>query len=229
MFVLLSAAFMLGLFGSLHCVGMCGPLMLAAGAGRDWRGALGYQLGRMLTYSLIGLLLGGLGWGLGLQQAQRGLAVASGVGLLLVGVLRLQPDAWLLRWPAYGRLLLASRRWVGRRSEGRGLWLRFGLGCCNGLLPCGMVYVAAVGAANAGGAGAGALFMGAFGAGTLPLLGVLLLTGQRLRPALTGRLLRLSPALVVACGLLLLWRGWSAQLPAAVRAWQAIAFPVMCW
>jgi sulfite exporter TauE/SafE len=226
---LLTTAFTLGLFGSLHCVGMCGPLMLAAGVQRDWRGAVSYQAGRILVYSLIGFLLGALGWGVGLHGAQSGLAIASGVLLVVVGVLRLQPEAWLLRWPGYGRFLLTSRKWIARAAAGRSGWTRFGLGCCNGILPCGLVYVAAVGAANAGGAVAGGTFMLAFGAGTLPLLAVLLLSGRRLEQGVAGRLLRLAPVLVVGCGLLLIWRGWSSYLPMAVQRWQDLAHPVMCW
>jgi len=92
----LTAAFILGLTGSLHCVGMCGPLMLAAGNGGRWESAFAYQSGRILVYILLGALLGTLGLGMRLWNAQSTVAFLSGVlliGFALKAVLR--PD---LRW-----------------------------------------------------------------------------------------------------------------------------------
>ena len=220
------AAFSLGLFGSLHCVGMCGPLMLAA-AGRG-RNVLQYQSGRLLTYALVGALLGGLGLGARLLHLQSAVSIGSGFLLLLVAIARLSPESWVAGWPAYGRFQLALRRRVGRwmhRGEG---WAHFGLGCCNGLLPCGLVYLAVVGAANTGGVWSGAGFMLAFGAGTLPVLVILLVTGHRLVDNVRLTLLRFVPVLTAVAGIILLYRGITTALPGQLVQFQQLAFPPMC-
>ena len=219
-------AFSLGLFGSLHCAGMCGPLMWAA-AGRG-RQVLQYQTGRLLTYALVGALLGGLGLGARLLHLQGALAIGSGILLLLVAVARLSPESWVAAWPVYGRLQMALRHRIGRWMNHRGGWAHFGLGCCNGLLPCGLVYLAVVGAANTGSILGGAGFMLAFGSGTLPLLLTLLFTRQRLFQNGRGKLLRFTPVIVALAGILLLWRGLTVSFPGPLLQLQQLAFPPMC-
>jgi sulfite exporter TauE/SafE len=82
------AAFLLGLTGSLHCVGMCGPLMLAAGNGGRWQSAFAYQSGRILIYVFLGLILGSFGLGMRLWNAQSTIALLSGGLLIGFAVLR---------------------------------------------------------------------------------------------------------------------------------------------
>ncbi|WP_116125432.1 sulfite exporter TauE/SafE family protein [Lewinella sp. IMCC34183] len=223
----LFTAFSLGLFGSLHCAGMCGPLMWAAGG--DWRGVMAYQAGRLLTYALLGGLLGGLGVGLQLLHLQATFSLLCGALLVALAIGRSDPAGWLSRHvPLYVRWQLALRhRWAGW-VRGGGPGARFGLGCCNGLLPCGLVYLAVIGAAQTTGAAAGAAFMLAFGAGTLPLLVGLLLTGRRLLGRWSAALLRYTPLVVGLCGLWLLWRGWQAEIPVDLLRFRDLAFPPMC-
>ena len=81
-------AFALGLLGSLHCAAMCGPLLLAlpvavGGAGRFIAGRVIYQLGRVLTYALLGILAGVLGKSVILAGCQRWLSIALGVAVLV--------------------------------------------------------------------------------------------------------------------------------------------------
>ncbi len=220
------AAFSLGLFGSLHCVGMCGPLMLAAGG--NWKGVASYQSGRLLTYALVGALLGGLGMGARLLDLQAPLAIISGVLLLLIALARLSPDHWVARWPLYGKFQFSLRSRMGKWLGTGGGLAHFSLGCCNGLLPCGLVYLAVVGAANTGGIASGAVFMLAFGLGTLPLLLGLLFTGQRLLRVGNGALRRFTPVVVAIAGVLLLWRGWHAALPVEFHRFHDLVFPPMC-
>ena len=221
----LITAFSLGLFGSLHCAGMCAPLMLAAGG--NWGGVAAYQLGRLLTYGLLGALLGSLGWGAALLDFQRVLAIACGALLLLVAVTGGDPANFLGRLPAVGRLQLTVRRLLAARSGSSGL-AYLGLGCCNGLLPCGLVYLAVVGAANAGDPVTGAGAMMAFGLGTLPLLLTILLVGRRPGGKPAAWFSRLAPAVTVLAGVLLIWRGVHASLPPGFQFFQDMAFPPMC-
>src|SRR5579872_7443616 len=117
-------AFFLGLAGSLHCVGMCGPLALAVpmrgvGGGMTvpmrpgrYLAPVVYHAGRIVTYMLGGLLFGLLGRGVYLAGRQQGFSIVMGVMILLVVVVR--------RLPLLGRLWRALGRWglIKRTSDG---------------------------------------------------------------------------------------------------------------
>ncbi|SEQ27249.1 sulfite exporter TauE/SafE family protein [Neolewinella agarilytica] len=225
----LLSAFTLGLFGSLHCVGMCGSLMLTANGGQtDWRSPLAYQAGRLLTYAFLGVLLGSLGLGLRLWNAQSVMAILSGGLLLLLAYLKLDPGDALQKIPAYARFQFWLRSTMGRFIKQQGAVAQFGIGCCNGLLPCGLVYLAVIAAANMGDPLTGATFMLAFGAGTLPLLITTLYAGRRLLTFRSINLNKWTPAIMALTGILLIWRGWNAHMPVAFSNFQDMVFPPMC-
>lgn len=224
----LSIAFALGLTGSLHCVGMCGPLMLAMGAGNGLPSALAYQTGRIGVYLLLGALLGGLGLGMQLWNAQSTVALVSGGMLVTFAVLRLDPGKLLARQPWFARFQLRLRSVASTFAAQGGLRAKLILGACNGLLPCGLVYLAVIAAANAGSPGKGAAFMLAFGLGTLPLLLGSLLLGRRIVRLGPDRLAAITPYVIGLAGLLLLWRGWTAYVPNDFHNFQQLAFPPMC-
>jgi sulfite exporter TauE/SafE len=118
---------------------------------------------------------------------------------------------------------------MGKVIQQQGLKAQFSLGICNGLIPCGLVYLAVIGAANTGSPLMGAGFMVAFGLGTLPLLTATLVAGRRLnRGSAAALLARWTPVLMLAVGILLVWRGGSAHLPANFQNFQDLAFPPMC-
>jgi sulfite exporter TauE/SafE len=225
----IAAAFMLGLFGSLHCVGMCGPLMLAAGGEKpNWQQPMAYQSGRLMTYILLGGIIGSLSLGLRLWNAQSVVAIVSGVLLLVVAALRADPGKLLLRWPAYARFQVWLRSRMQRVIGKGGLTTQFGLGACNGLVPCGLVYIAIVGAANTGSPLTGGAFMFAFGLGTMPLLLTTLYAGRRLLRVSPLTLQRWTPAILVVTAVLLIWRGYNAHMPGDFVNYQDVAFPPMC-
>jgi len=224
----LIAAFLLGLTGSLHCVGMCGPLMLAAGNDGRWQSAFAYQSGRILVYVMLGGLLGALGLGMQLWNAQSTIAIISGVALIGFALLRLDPGNMLQRLPAYARFQVGLRQRVSGFIGQGGAGPQFALGCCNGLLPCGLVYLAVIGAANTSSPLVGAGFMLAFGLGTLPLLTATLYTGRWLFRLDAARLASATPVVMAIAGLLLLYRGWATHVPSDFTNFQDLAFPPMC-
>ena len=210
-------AFTVGLFGGVHCVSMCGGIVgaLSFGLPEQARGRFGallpylinYNLGRLLSYTLAGALVGGIGAVaanmIALQQAQILLQVLAGgfmvaMGLYLggwwYGMSRLESiggKAWRLIEP-FGRRLLPVRH------PGQALVM----GIVWGWLPCGLVYSALIWAISAGSAQKGALLLLSFGLGTLPnllLMGVLAgkLTALLRRP----RVMRMAGALVMLIGL----------------------------
>jgi sulfite exporter TauE/SafE len=226
----LIAAFTLGLFGSLHCVGMCGPLMLAANSssGGGWRAPFTYQAGRLTTYLVLGGLLGGLGLGLRLWNAQSAVAIFSGLLLIVFAVMQWDPGKMLTRWPAYARFQFSLRSKMAAFIGKRGLSAQYTLGACNGLVPCGLVYLAVIGAANTGSPLSGSAFMLAFGMGTLPLLSASLYAGRKLLTFRPDTLNRWTPAIMLVSAILLIWRGWNAHVPGAFFNYQDMAFPPLC-
>lgn len=207
-------AFMLGLLGGAHCAAMCGPLVLALPVppGGPWRFAFGrliYQFGRILTYCSLGLVAGLLGKTLALAGVQRWASVGLGVALLagLFASKRLLGVAPVVRLVAR---LKAAMSGLLRLRTYTSLAL---LGGLNGLLPCGLVYVAAAGAISAGSILRGAEYMAVFGLGTLPTLFGISLSGRILPVALRLRFRRAAPVGVAVVAVLLILRGLSLGVP----------------
>ena len=214
----LYSAFLLGLVGSLHCVGMCGPIAIALPLGLSSRSALflsriWYNLGRIVTYSLLGLIAGLFGDLFRLGGFQRGLSIALGAMILLAVLLpnRIMrkivpsgavtgPSEWIKR--QWGRLF-------GHPTQGS----LFVIGVLNGFLPCGLVYAAMAAAAIEGGVDRAMLYMVAFGFGTFPLMFVTSLFGQAIPQSFRRRLNRLIPVGAVVLGVILVLRGMALGIP----------------
>ncbi|WP_020596271.1 sulfite exporter TauE/SafE family protein [Spirosoma panaciterrae] len=215
----LATAFVTGLISSLHCVGMCGPLVAALPVGRipkhaRWKAVGLYHVGRVATYSTLGVLAGTMSLGLHLMGWQRPLAVVSGV-VLLISFLWRKGLPTRLRWPWLDSQITR----IFRQHLQQPGWLGFGLlGILNGLLPCGFTYLALAGTLATNTPLAGASYMLLFGLGTLPaLLGVNLMTGWL---SILGRqyLNRALSIATVAVALLLISRGLAHyQLPISVQ------------
>jgi sulfite exporter TauE/SafE len=208
------AAFLLGLIGSLHCAGMCGPLALALPNPASTKagflvGRLAYNAGRLLTYCAIGLVFGLIGRSLALAGVQRWISIAVGA-VLLVGLfasrkVRLSAPVSI----AVQRL----KTGMGSLLKSRSLSSLLLLGLLNGLLPCGLVYVAAAGATAAGGIPQGTTYMAAFGLGTIPAMLTISLGAKLIPFALRLKFQRAIPVSVFLLAVLLILRGMSLGVP----------------
>lgn len=207
------SALLLGLGGSLHCGGMCGPLMMALLAGTDpaarVRSRVAYHAGRFTTYALIGLIFGLVGRGFHVAGWQRAVSMVAGVLLLIGGALasRLSLDAWLVRSVGWVKALF--RLGMGRKTLGSLMFL----GMINGFLPCGLVYAAGVAAAASGSPLSGVVSMVVFGLGTLPLLLAVDRLGQGLGADGRARLQKAVPWVIAGVGVLLIVRGLGLGIP----------------
>ena len=206
-------AFLLGFVGSAHCAGMCGPLALAlpGGSGRVAFvvGRLLYNLGRVVTYMLMGAFFGLLGHGFALAGLQRWVSLVLGIAILL-GVLVSPRFANTLPVTRFVSWLKAR---LSRSFQQRALTSMFGVGLLNGLLPCGLVYIACAGATATGNLWSGVDYMIAFGFGTLPMMLAISLIGTKLQFILRLRLQRLIPVSLAIVGALLLLRGMALGIP----------------
>ena len=210
----LGSALLLGVAGSLHCAGMCGPLALALPtAGRTAAGFLAgrltYHAGRILTYCLLGAVFGGVGQMLLLIGVQRWVSLALGGALLIgLGVSR-RWETWLPVTrcvnPVKSRMatLLQQRSFVALGV----------LGLLNGLLPCGLVYVAGAGAAATGHVSSGMAYMAVFGAGTVPMMLAISLSRKLVSAPLRLKLRGLVPVSIAVVAALLVLRGLGLGIP----------------
>ena len=207
-------AFILGLVGSLHCAGMCGPLALALpGAAtspmRFTLGRVAYNLGRITTYCALGMIFGLFGKTLLLAGIQRWVSISLGV-VLIVGLFTSRK---LALWKPVTSLVNQLKSRMSGLLRQRSLASVGALGLLNGLLPCGLVYVAAAGATATGHIFTGALYMAAFGAGTLPMMLAIGLGGKLVPLSFRLKLRAAIPVSVFLLGVLLILRGMSLGIP----------------
>jgi uncharacterized protein len=207
-------AFVLGLVGSLHCAGMCGPLALALPPAGNTTpayvlGRIAYNLGRIVTYCALGLVFGLVGATLWLAGIQRWVSIALGVALLLGLFASRKLALWrpmtsLVEWLKSRMSVLLRRRSFASLAV---------LGLLNGLLPCGLVYVACAGAAATGGVLAGAQYMAVFGVGTVPMMLAISLSGKLIPPSLRLSPRKAIPVCVFLLAALLILRGMALGIP----------------
>lgn len=208
------SALVLGLVGSLHCIGMCGPIALALpvgnlSAGGKWLAHLLYPLGRITTYAVLGVAAGAVGKGFSLLGLQQPLSIFAGVLLLAMTL-----------WPRLSKRLF-PRAGAGfpLREKLVFFWRQPGtvkfyvIGMINGLLPCGMVYMALLGSLTAPSLTGSAAFMALFGLGTSPALAGILLGGQLMGISVRKKLARAIPVVAVVFAVLFILRGLGLGIP----------------
>nr|WP_221195885.1 sulfite exporter TauE/SafE family protein [Halomonas organivorans] len=220
----LAAAFVFGLLGGAHCIGMCGGIMSALSfavppslrhPARLTGLLLGYNLGRIASYMAAGGLAAGLGTLIGVAPGVRlTLQILAAVMLVLMALYI--ADWWkgLLRIEALGRRLWKRLEPLGRRlMPVVKIPQAVALGAIWGWLPCGLVYSMLVWSLASADAGHGAALMGAFGLGTLPALLVTGLAARRLGTLIRHPATRTLAALaIIGFALWQLWGLWPADM-----------------
>jgi len=227
-------AFTLGLFGSLHCVGMCGPLAIAFG--RSDGGSLAaniysgvtYNLGRTITYGLLGVLFGSMSSFVAVADMQSLVSVVLGLLLLGAFLFSIDIDKQLNSLPFLQRIFYQVRQHISKMYAKAQDYPSVLLGMVNGLLPCGLVYLALAGALASGGVWQGASFMMLFGLGTLPMLLAVILGYEWVSPTLRFQFRKVLPYVTLSFGLFLIYRGVVVDLPTELDFWEALRNPIMC-
>lgn len=223
--------FTLGLVSSLHCAQMCGPIVLAlslplstAQRRQHLLAHLSYNIGRLVTYSMLGAFAGLTGHTLGLAGKLAGIentgAILAGGLMVLTGLLMLDllPNRSLQRFDPL-RFMLGVFKPIGSRLASTSISSKFSLGMLLGLLPCGLIYAALFKAMATGTVLAGALTMLAFGLGTTgALLAIGLLSSAfstRLHVPLRTWGIKTAALSVTLLGVFLVWRGVTSQVSAS--------------
>lgn len=215
---IISMAFVMGTVGSLHCIGMCGPIAMAlpmgnrSNGGRLFGGMI-YNFGRIFTYSWLGFLLGFAGDYLVTPKFQSALSVLTGIALIVYLLLSSATKMRLSQFAFIQNLFLKLRRHLSRLLFIENNSSLFGIGMLNGLLPCGMVYLALASSFITGNALEGSLFMFFFGLGTFPVMLAVLFFGSFLNLQIRLKLRKLIPVFLFFMAALLVLRGLHLGIP----------------
>ncbi|UII77059.1 sulfite exporter TauE/SafE family protein [Flagellimonas sp. HMM57] len=215
---MLLSALALGLLGSLHCLGMCGPIAFMLPLERDNKVKKATQLfiyhsGRLLAYGIIGMLFGFLGKGLSLFGMQQKLSIGIGVIMILLVVL---PSKYFNKYqfsrPIY-KVLGKVKSKLGAELKKKTPDAFLTIGFLNGFLPCGLVYMALLGAIAFGNPLQGGLYMVLFGAGTVPLMTLVVFSEGLLGSPIKSKIRKLVPIFVLLIGVLFIIRGLGLGIP----------------
>lgn len=204
--------FTVGLLTSLHCVAMCGGINLTvcmqyrsddSGRTAKFIPTALYNLGRVISYTVVGGVAGAVGSAITLPGRAKGVvAVLSGLFMLIMGM------NMLGIFPAFRKFNLHLPKFLGRsiyrNSNRKGPFL---VGLLNGLMPCGPLQAMQIYALGTGSFAAGALSMFLFSLGTVPLMFGLGAISTALKERFTHKMVKAGSVLVIVLGLIMVNRG----------------------
>ena len=215
---MLWSALIFGLLGSFHCVGMCGPIafMLPVDRSNSTRKVVqifSYHFGRLLAYSIIGLVFGLVGKGLYLFGVQQQLSIVIGILMIMVVLIPVQTfNKYNLSKPLF-RLISKVKTALGKALKKKTADTFLTIGFLNGFLPCGLVYMAVFASLAMQNAIYGSLYMMLFGLGTIPLMTTAIYLGKFLNSSIKQRIQKAIPVFVIIIGLLFIIRGMGLGIP----------------
>lgn len=215
---LLISAFALGILGSFHCIGMCGPLALSLPINTEnyfqkVYGVLIYNLGRVFTYSLFGAFLGIIGESFSFFGWQQKLSIILGLLIIFVVIFSKKINQISSTHFFLNSFLGNIRYQLSLLFNSKKTSSLFFIGLLNGLLPCGLVYIAAAGSIAAGNIFSGILFMIFFGLGTVPVMWSVAFFGSWLNVKFRQQIRKSFPIVMLLIGSLLLVRGLGIGIP----------------
>lgn len=202
-----------GLLGGLgHCSGMCGPIVLTLGSAEGGRtlSQLLYNIGRTLTYTALGAIVGAAGSFASvvapMEGAQYALLLGAGIVMLGLGLaIAVEFRSPLIVIEKHNAPVIGAAR---KLLSIKGPFKFLPLGLTLGLLPCGLSYSMLIASAGAGGTLEGARIMLGFGLGTVPAMFLIGTLGGKLGHMARGRLYRLGGALLALMGAVYVYRAW---------------------
>jgi sulfite exporter TauE/SafE len=210
----LIAGLLLGLAGSLHCVGMCGPLVLMMPSG--WVGTFVYHLGRTITYTILGMVVGLMFQVVDIRAFQSEFSIAVGVGFLVMWAYQRWGQRVMGRaneTAKAGKFQQGVMHVFAESIKGTGWIWRAIAGMANGLLPCGLVYGAMMAALGQGTTLGSMVLMAGFGLGTIPSLFVLSLLGHRISQGVRKTWSRWLPWWLLVMSVIFILRGMNLGIP----------------
>jgi sulfite exporter TauE/SafE len=215
---MLVSALVLGLLGSFHCVGMCGPIAFMLPVDRTNQAKKItqisiYHIGRLLSYSIIGLIFGLVGKGLYIFGLQQQLSIVIGAVMIIVVLIPYQTfNKYNFSKPLF-KIISRVKTALGKELQKKTPDTFLTIGFLNGFLPCGLVYMAVFASMATAGATEGALYMLLFGVGTIPLMTTAIYFSQFLKGSIRQKIQKAIPIFVVFIGALFILRGLGLGIP----------------
>lgn len=207
--------FVVGLLTSLHCVAMCGGIALSQSVAhkeeqakaQKWkqlRPSLLYNAGRVVSYTVVGGIVGALGSAVSFSGTAKGIiAILSGVFMVLMGL------NMIGLFPALRKFMPRMPKAFGSKLSGISKHGPFFIGLLNGLMPCGPLQAMQIYALGTGSFFAGAASMFVFSLGTVPLMFGFGAVSSLLSSKFTHKMMKVSAALVMVLGVVMLSRGFA--------------------
>ncbi len=208
---LLYTALGFGLLTSFHCIGMCGPIALALPLNKkNWGtrifSALWYNVGRTITYASMGAIFGLIGAGFSMAGFQKWISIIMGI-FMISTVIFPKINRALYKGSSDSKLMKGVKNQIGKYFQQANYKSLFITGLLNGLLPCGMVYMALAGAIAVGSVDGSILYMTLFGLGTIPMMLMISIIGNFATLKLRRYINKIIPVIVVVIGVLFILRG----------------------
>lgn len=210
-----------GLISSLHCVGMCGPLVLAIHKNssitsfnvKSILNPILYNIGRILSYILIGLIIGFFGEVIKFAIVQEQISIFTGVMLLFIGITTKFNSTNTFKSQKLNNVINYLKNKIAYLLKNQSNSKMFFLGVLNGFLPCGMVYMALASSLAMPDITHTMLFMASFGLGTSPLLISLFVTSNLIPTSLRVKLNKFVPLITILLGFIIVLRGMNLGIP----------------
>ncbi len=215
---MLWSALILGLLGSFHCVGMCGPIAFMLPVNRSNSTTKVYQIfsyhvGRILAYSIIGLFFGIVGKSLYIFGMQQKLSIAIGILMIVMVLIPTRMfNTYNFSKPIY-KMISKVKSSLGKALKKKTADTFLTIGFLNGFLPCGTVYMAVFASITMQNITQGSLYMVVYGLGTIPLMTFAIYLGNFLNTSIKQRIQKVIPVFVVVIGLLFIVRGLGLGIP----------------
>ncbi len=217
-------AFLIGFLGSFHCAGMCGPIAISLphknqSPFNTFINGLLYNLGRIATYTFLGVIIGIIGKGFFLAGMQRWISMGLGILLLIIAIFSINVETKIVKL----KLVNDFNQWLSR-SLGKLLKTGtkaslVGIGVLNGFLPCGLVYMAIAGAVSNSSILDSIEYMVFFGLGTMPMMLGLSVSGRLIPVKLKNLIRKAYPVFLILFAILFILRGLNFDVPLEIQLW----------
>ncbi len=212
------AAFFIGFFGSLHCIGMCGPIAIALPVPNSSNlsfltGRILYNLGRVVSYSILGGMFGLLGGRIALAGAQQFVSIALGVIIIIAVLMPQKHKNYFIQHSVTKKIVQPIKSNIGILFNKANFSSMFLIGILNGFLPCGFVYIGLAGAIASGDVISGMAVMILFGLGTVPAMFAASVFGKFINIGIRTKFRKATPYLAIVLALIFIMRGMNLGIP----------------
>jgi sulfite exporter TauE/SafE len=211
-------AFTIGFLGSFHCIGMCGPIAIALPVPKSsklsfFTGRILYNVGRVVTYSCLGLLFGLVGGRIALAGAQQVVSIILGVAIVIAVLLPQQYKNIFVQHRLVQKLAQPLKSNISILFKKGTLSSLFLIGILNGFLPCGFVYIGLAGSIASGNAISGAAVMMLFGLGTVPAMFAATVFGKFINIGIRAKLRKIIPVFAILLAAVFIMRAMNLGIP----------------